>query len=171
MSEIVSKIHKYGHENESAWPPKYGKCSSLEGDGKGYSCYIDPETKELKEGYPPRKISDAPMVIFDSMPKTYHQGVGREIESRKEWELANKESGQLTFSSTEEPARHAKAGAQREKKEYEADRFNSVVKATQAYKENPKEVSDKVRRKGEEQVKQLKKNGLDTELKKRGYDI
>lgn len=164
-SDIVSKIHKYGNKNESTWPPEFG-------DGKGYSCYIDPETKEIKEGYPPRKLeSDAPMVIFDSMPKTYHEGVGREIESRKEWELANKQSGQLTFSSKEEPSRHVKKGVEREKKEYELDRKNSVIKATQAYRENPKEVSEKVRKKGEEQVARLRKNGLDKELKKRGYDI
>lgn len=152
---IRSKVHNYGHEHESSWPPRFGT-------GDTTPCYIDPVTKELKPGYPPppEKLGEAPQVIFDSMPAQYHEGAGRVIESRREWNLADKQTGKLTFSTVEEPRRHVAKGVAQERKELAADRRNASLTALKAYKENPKEVSAKVAKRDEKQREQAEKTGL-----------
>ena len=166
MSEIRSKVHQGGHKHESSWPSQFGTLDTT-------PCYVDPETKEVKEGYPPKRFEkhgQAPYAIMDSMPKTYHEGVGREIESRTEWEMADKQCNTITFSSADEVRRHTKRGVEKEKADLKADRRKASIEATREYRENPKQVKDRLRVKGEEQVKQLKKAGLTKELKKMGID-
>jgi len=157
---IRSKIHNRGHEKESSWPSDFGT-------GDTTPMYIDPDTKEVKRGYPPPRevFGIAPTVMFDSMPKTYHEGVGREIESRSEWELADKQTGLLTFGSIEEPKRHTAKGVQEERKALARDRRKASETAWQAYKENPKEVSQKVAKRAEEQHQTAKKAGLNKLIK------
>lgn len=122
----------------------------------------NPETRKLEPGDPPARevFGQAPSLICDSMPKTYHEGVCREIESRTEWALADKQSGKLTFSSMEEPRKHAAIGAKEEKKALAQDRRQASETALRAYKENPKQVSAKVRKQAEAQQEAAKKQGL-----------
>lgn len=126
--------------------------------------YIDPDTKEVKQGYPPPRevFGKAPLVTFDSMPPAYHEGVCRVIESRQEWDMADKQTGKLTFGSIDEPRKYTAQGVAREQKELADDRHNASVTALKAYKENPKEVSAKVAKRAEQQRKMAEKAGLAT---------
>lgn len=47
MGEIKSKIHNYGDENESEWPPRFPKRSA-----GGFRGYWDSEQKKFIEGRP-----------------------------------------------------------------------------------------------------------------------
>lgn len=161
--KIRSRVHNYGHEKESSWPPKYGTLDKT-------PMYIDRNTGELKAGYPPpREVHDvAPMVIFDSMPKEYHQGVGREIESRKEWERADQEAGTVTFGKKEDAApkvdKANKARAER------TERRKAIKETVQHWNENPEQMKQILNHRKREQEIIAKKSGLDTlinqELKK-----
>lgn len=167
-SGIKSKIFNYGDEKESSWPPRFGT-----NDNKGGVFYIGDDGK-IKEGYPPErnpKLAEAPQVIFDSIKPTYHEGACRVIETRKEWELADKQHNTLTFSSLEESKRHVAKGAFNEKKEYKADIQQAKEKAIKAYRENPKEIRARLNKQAEEQEKTLtkaEKKLLNKELKDTG---
>lgn len=168
MGEIKSKIHKYGHENESAWPPPFG-------NRKSGRCYYDKERRCIVEGSPPPKYEkhgQAPIAIMDSMEKTYHEAAGRHIESRKEWNAADKETGSLTFGSRDEVARHTAKGQRDKERELKSDRRQAGLSAWQAYRENPKEVKAKLNKRAEEQMAVAKKAGLKKHLKDAGvtYD-
>lgn len=160
MSRIVSRVHKYGDLKESSWPSQYG---TLDKTPK----YIDPITKELKDGYPPpREVYDTPpQVIFDSMAPQYHEGAGREVTSIREWDRLDKETGQLSFSTDEERRRHVSKGQLEERRALRRDRHNASRTALQAYKENPKEVKAKVAKRREEQRRVAKQSGLETLIK------
>lgn len=159
MSEkIQTRYVKWGEnekESELFSEPKRG------GSGR---FWWNNETKKFEPGDPPPRevFGQAPSVIFDSMPKTYHDGVCREIESRQEWALADKESGKLTFGSIEEPRRYTAQGIAAEQRELARDRHQASVTALKAYKENPKEVSAKVKKRAEQQREMAEKAGLDT---------
>lgn len=79
--EIKSKIHTYGDEKESSWPPKFGT-----NEGRGGVFHIDKETGELKEGYP---VSDRGLAVVDhhyisdDMPPTRNPLNPREIYTSK----------------------------------------------------------------------------------------
>lgn len=165
--EIRSKIFNYGNEKESSWPPRFGK-------GGAGRFHLDKTTGELKEGNPPpefEKFGTAPIAIMDSMPKTYHEAAGREVESRQEWERLDKEHNTLTFGSMEEPKRHTEKGVTRERLEMKKDRRNSALTAMQAYRENPEEIRQKREKEGEKQMQVLKKAGLTEQLKEQGVKV
>lgn len=144
---IKSKIHNYGHEKESSWPPRFPR-----EDNKGGHWYIDPD-KGLTEGYPPPDPNrgKAPLVIFDSMPAEYHQGAGRIVESRKEWDRLDKEHNTLTFGSRKEIKRSTKQGKKQKEKEFKEDRNIAVREGIQKVRANPKEIREKLQKEGEKQ--------------------
>lgn len=158
---IRSKVHIGGHEHESEWPPR-------EPSGEKGRFYIDPDTKELKEGFPPPRetFGTAPTVIFDSMPPEYHQSAGRIIESRKEWERADEETGSLTFGSKEQAK--PKVDEYRVKHAAKQERLRAAKAAVQAWKADPKQAANKLRRRREEQAATAKKSGLDKIIKDAG---
>lgn len=165
MSEkIVSKVFQYGDEKEAEWPSQYGT-------GEKGVFHIDKETGQATRGYPKStnlRFGEAPHVIFDSMPKTYHEAAGVMCESRQEWERLDKETNSLTFGSGDEPRRHIEKGVSAEARALKADRRKAAREATRAYMENTKEVQQKIQKRGEEQIETLKKAGLTDELKKAG---
>jgi len=159
---IKSKVHNYGHEHESDWPPMFPQ------DTSGGSFYWDKETQTFKEGYPPNpnnKFGVAPTVIFDSMPPTYHEGACRTVESRAEWERLDKETGSLTFSSTEEPKKHIAIKTKEEKKALREDRRNASLEAIRKVRANPREINQKFQKEAEKQAEIAKQSGLDKILK------
>lgn len=162
MSAIKSKIHKYGNENESTWPPMFGT-----NNGRGGVFYIDKETGETKEGYPPDpnpKYGQAPIAIMDSMPKTYHEAACREVESRKEWNRLDKEHGCITFGSQEEAQRPLKQRIKEEKTDYKKGLRKASETALQMHRENPREMSQKVAKQRELQERIAKQEGLDKSI-------
>ena len=161
--KISTKSFIYGAEHEASWPPRFPE------EPRGVVMYYDKEKGKMVEGYPPCKINRhgvAPMVLFDSMPETYHEGVCRKISSRQEWELADKQSGKLTFGSMEEPRRYVKKGISEEDKALKADRRQAAKAAIEAYNSNPKEVSQKLQKEAEKQRKVLERAVMTQELKK-----
>lgn len=161
--KITTKSFIYGAEHEASWPPRFPE------ERRGVVMYYDKEKGEMVEGYPPSKIDRhgvAPMVLFDSMPETYHEGVCRKISSRKEWEFADKQTGKLTFGSIEEPRRYVKKGVSEGEKLLKADRRQAARAAIEAYNTNPKEVKQKLQKQAEKQIKVLERAGMTQELKK-----
>jgi hypothetical protein len=156
MAEIKSKIHKYGHENESAWPPRFG-------NRKSGRSYWDAEKKCVVEGSPPYKYErygKAPLAITPSMPAEYHEGVGRVIDDRNEWKMADEQSGSLTFGSRDDVKRSTERGVKDEAAALKRDRIKAREIAMGKYRSNPREVKQKVRKRREEQMATVKKNGL-----------
>jgi hypothetical protein len=161
---IKSKIHTYGNEHESEWPPAFGSRQS----GPMYYCK---ERKCMVEGYPPNPnncFGIAPMVLFDEMPTTYHEAAGREVSSRKEWERLDRETGAITFGSREEPTKHIQNNVKQEEQALKEDRRRASLNAYQAYKENPQEVIQKVEKQTEQQMRTLEKSGIDINAIKHG---
>jgi hypothetical protein len=160
MSKIRSKVHIGGHEKESSWPSRFGTLDKT-------PMYTDPETGEVKEGYPPRreKLGQAPIVMFDEMPTTRHPGVARDISSRKEWKKADREAGTLTFSSKEESQRYEKQGRYEQEVALKRDRRNASVTALNEWKRDPRGVQQKVEKKTEAQYEQAKKDGFLKDIK------
>lgn len=163
---IKSKVFNYGDEKEADWPPKYPN------NPKGMVGYWDEETKAFKRGYPPNRnnqFGTAPSVIFDSMPPTYHEGASRIVESRKEWERLDKETGSLTFGSIKEPRRHVEKGQKERDRELRKDRRRATEEALKAVRANPREINQKWEKEAEKQRKTAKKiadnYGLHKELK------
>lgn len=101
----------------------------------------------------------APTVIFDSMPKTFHHGVEREIESRQEWNLADLEAGTITFGSSEDAKPKVDAGNAEKARRKELRQASQT--ALQAYRENPKEVSERIKKQDEVRLDELKKAGIE----------
>lgn len=162
-SKIQSKIHNYGNINESEWPPRFPKKNNA---GR---YYFDKETQTFKAGSPPdtRKIyGKAPTVKLDSMPKTYHHAAGRDVESRKEWERLDKETGSITFGSQEEAERNTQKRLADEKKALKADRRKASSTALQMHRENPKEMRERLQKQREVQEQTAKKAGLDKIINK-----
>lgn len=161
---IKSKIHNYGDENESEWPPKYGD----RGSGVFYYCK---QKQCMVEGYPPNpnnRFGEAPMVIFDEMPTTYHEAAGIKVSSRAEWDRLDRETGSITFGSLNEPKKYLDKGRKEEEKQLKEDRRKASLNAYQAYKENPKEVEQRVAKQTEKQLKTLEKSGIDINAIKHG---
>ena len=157
------KIFSYGNENESSWPPRFPEKSN------GFIGYWDKETNTFKEGFPPNpnpKYENAPQIIFDSIKAEYHKGACRVIESRKEWELADKEHNTITFGSIKDSKPKLDAFYAEKKRKDELRRASRA--ALQAYKENPKEVRQKLEKQGEQQIETLKRSGLAKQLKNMG---
>lgn len=165
MTRIVSKIHAYGDEKESSWPSQFGT-------GEKGVFHVDPETGETVPGYPPCRdlqFGVAPTVIFDSMPKTYHDGVCREIESRSEWAAADAEAGTITFGSKAEAT--PKVDEFNAKKAKRAELRKASKTALDVYRANPTEVRQKLEKQGEAQMETLRKSKLVTKLKESGVKI
>lgn len=168
MSAIKSKIHNYGHEHEADWPPRFPE------NPKGLVGYWDPETKTFKEGYPPNpnnQFGVAPIVMFDSMPKTYHQGACREVESRAEWERLDRECGTLTFGSINEPRKYVEKGSKAQDRELKKDRRRAAEEALKMVRANPREISQKWEKEAEKQKEVAKKSGLSKLLKDEGVKL
>lgn len=162
---IKSKIHNYGNEHESEWPPQFG----TGGSGPMYYCK---ERKCMVEGYPPNpnpKYGEAPQVIFDSMPPTYHEAAGRIIESRREWELTDKQHNTITFGNVKDAK--PLVDKANEEKRIKAERRAASLKALQEYKDNPREVSQRVAKKAEEQNRVLEKAGIKLDNIKNGVIV
>lgn len=165
---IKSKIHTYGHEHESDWPPRYPE------NPRGIVGYVDPETKEFKEGYPPNpnnQFGVAPLAIFDSMPRTYHEGACCFVESRKEWDRLDREYGCVTFGSVKEPRNHIAKGNKKEAEALRKDRRKASEEALKMVRANPKEIHQKVAKQAEQQLETARKSGLDTLMKEQGIKI
>lgn len=164
---IKSKIFNYGNEHEAEWPPLFG--SKDENTAQVY--HWDPETQSLKEGHAPNRnnqFGQAPHVIFDSMPATYHEGACRTVESRKEWERLDKETGSLTFGSVNESRKHIARGNKEQAKELKADRRRAALEAIRKVRANPREINQKFQKQAEKQLETAKKSGLDKILKEKG---
>jgi hypothetical protein len=146
---IKSKIHEGGHEMESEWPPRFGT-----NEGKGFR-------KVYGEYYKPNNFGTAPIAIMDSMPKTYHEGACREVESRKEWERLDKEHGCITFGSQAEAERPLKLKLKEEKKDYKKGLRKASETALQMHRDNPREMAQKVAKQRETQERIAKQEGLD----------
>jgi len=61
--------------------------------------------KKMVAGFPPPnydRYGDAPIVIFDSMPETYHEAAKMKIDSRAQWREADKACGTMTVGSVAE---------------------------------------------------------------------
>ncbi len=154
---IKSKIHSYGDEKEAAWPPRFPK------NPKGVVGYWDKDKQKFVEGRPPNpnnQFGVAPMAIFDSMPKTYHEGAGRDVESRQEWKRLDEETGSLTFSSIKEPRRHIENGNKEYQKELKKDRRRASEEALKMVKSNPRHIRQKLDKQAEKQAQEAKKSGL-----------
>lgn len=163
MSEIKTRIFNYGNEKEAEWPPKFGT-----NNGRGGRFYRCKKTGVIKEGSPPSEIvrfGEAPQVIFDSMPPEYHPDEGRVVESRKEWEKLDEKYNRITFGTREEVKRTTKKGVKQEEKELKADRSQATRQSIQAWKENPKEMAQKLDKQSEAQYESAKKAGLITKIK------
>lgn len=135
--------------------------------------YYDKTLNKLVEGCPPDpnpKYGTAPFVIFDSMPPTYHEAAGRMIESRKEWELTDKQYNTITFGNIKDAK--PKVDWANEEKKKKAEYRNASKAALEAYRANPTEVKQRLQKISEEQTKVLKKAKLDKVLKDTGlkYD-
>lgn len=163
---IKSKIFNHGDEHESDWPSRYPQSS------RGFVGYWDRDSQSFKEGYPPNPnniFGVAPIVIFDAMPSTYHEGAGRSVESRSEWDRLDKETGSLTFSSIDEPNRHIARRTKEEATALKADRRRASEEAIKMVRANPREINQKLQKEAEKQAKEAKKiadnYGLHKELK------
>lgn len=80
--------------------------------------YLDEETLELKEGFPPLKIKvygRAPMFLSDGMRPTCHPATGQVIESRKKWAETDKITGCITLPKHEPPRDLSRERAEKEK--------------------------------------------------------
>lgn len=162
---IKSKVHNYGHEHESAWPPR------LPENPRGVVGYWDKEAGCFKEGYPPDpnpKLDTAPIAIFDSMPPTYHERACRLVESRSEWERLDKETGSLTFGSIKESRAHVEKGNKEQAKALKRDRRRASEEALKMVRANPREINQKWQKHAEKQAEIAKKSGLDNLLKDNG---
>lgn len=129
--------------------------------------------KKMVEGYPPyqyERYGQAPCVIFDSMPATYHEAACRTVESRSEWNMLDRETGSLTFGSREEAT--PKVDAANAEKARKAELRKASKAALDAYKANPREVSQKVAKQTEQQMAAAEKAGLGNLMKDVGikYD-
>jgi hypothetical protein len=165
MASIKSKIHSYGHEHESQWPPRFPK------KARGCVGYWDKEAGCFREGYPPDpnpKLDTAPIAIMDSMPPTYHERACRTVESRKEWERLDRETNSITFSSIKESRSHIQAGANAEAKALRQDRRRASEEALKKVRANPREINQKWQKHAEKQLETAKKSGFDTLLKEKG---
>lgn len=110
----------------------------------------------------PDHNGDAPMVMFDSMEPEYHHGVCKTIDSRKDWQEADKLSGSATISQQEwktkrERIPKLKAAAERE---LDKDRRRASVEALRASRENPVEFEAKMIKQAERQEQSAKDNKL-----------
>lgn len=157
--KIRSRVHNYGHEKESSWPPRFGTLDKT-------PMYIDRDTGELKPGYPPpREVHDtAPYVIFDSIKPEYHQGAGRIIESKSEWNLADKEHGTITFGNKEEAT--PKVDKANKIKAERKERKAAIKQTIERWQQNPEEMSQKLKRRQQEQQEVAAKSGLDSLIDK-----
>jgi hypothetical protein len=131
--------------------------------------YYNPATRQMQDEPMPDGITRygrAPIAIMDSMPKTYHEGIGRHIESRSEWKMADEASGSITFGSVEEPARYAAKGREEVKRAIKQDRRRASETALGKWRADPKEVRQKIQKRAEEQHETMKKSGLTKVLNK-----
>lgn len=164
---IKTRTFNYGDEKESSWPPMFGTKT----EGESNHMYWDAESQSIKEGYPPNpnnNFGEAPTVIFDSMPPTYHEKAGRIVESRKEWNRLDQETGALTFSSVKESRKYIEKGNKEQAKALKADRRRASEEALKMVRANPKEINQKLQKQAEKQQEVAKKSGLATLIKEAG---
>lgn len=134
--------------------------------------YFDKTLNKMIEGYPPNpnpKFGTAPCVIFDSMPAQYHEAAGRVIESRSEWELADKQYNTITFGSIKDAK--VKVDLANKEKKKKAEYRKASLTALEKWRANPKEEKQKLQKRQEEQMATLKKAGLNKVLKETGIKI
>lgn len=110
----------------------------------------------------PDNFGTAPTVMFDSMEPEYHHGICKTIDSRKDWQEADKVSGSATISNNEWKAKREripklKAAAERE---LDKDRRRASVEALRASRENPEAFEAKMKMRAEIQEQSAKNNEL-----------
>ena len=168
VDKIQSKVFNYGNEKEASWLPPFP-------DKNNSGCfYWDKETQTFREGRPPNpnpQLGVAPMVITDSMQPTYHEGAGRLVESRQEWDRLDKETGCLTFGSIKEPRKLMDQAVKETKKELKQDRRKASVEALRMVRSNPREIRQKLNKQAEKQAEVAKKSGLTKLIKDSGVNI
>jgi hypothetical protein len=163
FDNIKSRTFNYGNEKEAEWPSQFGTLDKT-------PMYFDKEKGCMVEGYPPpRQINDtAPMVLFDSMDEQYHHGVCRPIASRKEWQLADKESGSATLSPTDWKRNSERREALKRKQEFELakDRRKASIEAVRAFNQNREGFEQKMRQRAYEQEQSAKAAGVESLITK-----
>ena len=117
--------------------------------------------------FKPKVYGQAPMVLFDSMEPTYHHGICRKIDSRKEWQEADQLTGSTTITPKEfkELQERRPAIAAAKEREMKEDRRKASIEATRAFKENKTEFYGKLKHRAEQQEKQAKEAGLNKLIK------
>lgn len=111
---IKSRIHTYGDEKESSWPPQYPEESS-----RGFVGYWDHETQTFKEGYPPdniQRFGEAPAILTDEIKPFYHEKAQKWCDTRSALRQADLDTNCTTV---DRPIRHDQALRE---KEYRAKR-------------------------------------------------
>jgi len=159
-SDNKSKIHTYGHVNESSWPLPFGS-------GEKGVFHFNKEEHEINKGFPPNTnlcFGVPPMVIFDSMPSTYHEKACRVVESRKEWESLDREFGCLTFGSKKDATPRIDEANERKKRKAELRKASKT--ALDVYRANPQEIEQKMQKRADEQSETMRASGLEKELTK-----
>lgn len=159
---IKSKIHTYGNEHESEWPPRFPE------NPRGVVGYVEPSTKKFVEGHPPNpnnRFGTSAALHLDSMTPTYHEKGCCMVESKQEWDRLDRETGALTFGSVEEARRYAKRNVDDEKKALKADRIRAAKAAREKVRSDPRGVRQKLQKQAEKQAEIAKKSGFDTLLK------
>lgn len=126
--------------------------------------------KKDKYRFQPNKFGVAPTVIFDEMPETYHEAAQVKVSSRSEWERLDKQHNTLTFGSME--SARPKIDEANLKKAQKAELRKASKTALDKYRANPKEVSQMLRKREQEQMETVEKTpGLKQLLDKSGVKI
>jgi hydroxymethylpyrimidine pyrophosphatase-like HAD family hydrolase len=126
--------------------------------------------KKEKYRFQPKIYGVAPTVIFDEMPETYHEAAQVKVSSRSEWERLDKQHNTLTFGSLE--ASKPKVDQANLEKAKKAELRKASKTALDKYRANPKEVSQMLRKREQEQMEVVEKTpGLKQLLEKTGVKI
>lgn len=126
--------------------------------------------KKDKYRFKPKIYGQAPMVMSDEMPEVYHEAAQRKVNSRSEWNRLDKEHNTITFSSME--AAKPKVDQANLEKAKKAELRKASKTALDKYRANPKEVSQMLRKREEEQREVVEKTpGLKSLIEKSGVKI
>lgn len=137
MTKIRSKVHNYGDEKESDWPPKFGT-------GEHGSFYIDKKTGKCKKGHPPpREIYDkSPYIIGDETSWYRHPATGEWTNSRSRIKKIDEAAGTITTDKYQPPDPSNQRRARKERRE---DLHKSMHKAVAQIDAGTAPISEEVR--------------------------
>lgn len=109
--------------------------------------YLDKETLELKEGFPPPTVKvfgQAPSIHVDTCPPYYHPGVCRWTNSKSEIDQFDKACGTITTDKKQEPNR---AYGREKERQAKQDRHAALHKAFAQVKAGTAPLTEEVRAK------------------------